>query len=231
MDHQSAIQLMAVEKYVLNELPPALRDEFEEHFFDCQECAFDLRATATFLDLAKNELAKPALVAVPVSKTVKKLPLSFLWRPAFAIPALAAALLVIAYQNIVVYPHLSSQVAELHAPQVLPVVSLVAGNSRGEGEVTATTVRDGQPFLLNVDIPTRDRFSSYTCSLYSPSGSLVWHTQISAQQAKDTVSIRVPAIDRIEGSYTLFVQGNPDRDQTGASADLAKYHFVLKNQN
>ena len=55
MDHHQAIQLTAVEKYLLEELPPELRDEFEEHFFDCQECATDLRATAGFIDAAKRE--------------------------------------------------------------------------------------------------------------------------------------------------------------------------------
>jgi Putative zinc-finger len=37
MDHHQATQLTAVEKYLLDELPPELRDEFEEHYFDCQE--------------------------------------------------------------------------------------------------------------------------------------------------------------------------------------------------
>jgi hypothetical protein len=46
---------------------------------------------------------------------------------------------------------------------------------------------------LLVDIPTEDRFSSYTCLLYSPSGSLSWRVEVSPQQAKDTVSIRVPS--------------------------------------
>ena len=50
MDHNEALRLHAVEKYVLGELPPSLRDEFEEHFFECQECALDVRAAAEFVD-------------------------------------------------------------------------------------------------------------------------------------------------------------------------------------
>ncbi|PYU53470.1 MAG: hypothetical protein DMG48_01380 [Acidobacteria bacterium] len=46
MDHNEALRLHAVEKYVLGELPPSLRDEFEQHFFECQECALDVRAAA-----------------------------------------------------------------------------------------------------------------------------------------------------------------------------------------
>jgi anti-sigma factor RsiW len=53
MGHDEAVRILATEKYLLGELSPELRDQFEEHLFDCQRCAFDLRATATFLDHAK----------------------------------------------------------------------------------------------------------------------------------------------------------------------------------
>ena len=65
MDHHEALRGEAVEKYLLDELAPQERDEFEEHFFDCPECAADLKVTAAFLDEAKREFqrapaAKPA---------------------------------------------------------------------------------------------------------------------------------------------------------------------------
>ncbi len=50
MDHNEALRRHAVEKYVLGELPPSLRDEFEEHLFECQECAQDVKAAAEFVD-------------------------------------------------------------------------------------------------------------------------------------------------------------------------------------
>jgi anti-sigma factor RsiW len=53
MDHNEALRLRAVEKYVLGELPPSLRDQFEEHFFECQECAQDVKAAAEFVDNAR----------------------------------------------------------------------------------------------------------------------------------------------------------------------------------
>jgi len=58
MDHQEAIRLAVVERYLLDKLPPPRRDEFEEHFFECQLCAKDLRVTAEFLDLARKELKR-----------------------------------------------------------------------------------------------------------------------------------------------------------------------------
>jgi hypothetical protein len=48
-----AVQTFVAEKYLLDELDRKLRDEFEEHMFDCQECALDLLAGATFLALLR----------------------------------------------------------------------------------------------------------------------------------------------------------------------------------
>jgi len=145
-----------------------------------------------------------------------------LFRPALVWSALAASLLVIAYQNAVVYPRSRTEISELNAPEILPSISLVGGNSRG-GQIAAATIKPTQPFLVSVDIPTEDRFSSYSCLLYSPAGSLSWRVEVSAQMAKDTVSIRVPSTGRQSGEYTLTVQGNG----TGTAVDLAHYRFTL----
>src|SRR5260370_25370453 len=53
MNHGEAIRLGATEKYVLGELPQSLRDEFEEHYFECLECALALKAAAGFVDNAR----------------------------------------------------------------------------------------------------------------------------------------------------------------------------------
>jgi hypothetical protein len=225
MDHLQATELTAVEKYLLDELPPEQRDEFEEHFFDCQDCATDLRATAGFIDAAKREFAvNPVRKLAPVAGS-KSRQVS-LWPTVLAWSALAASLLVIAYQNVVVYPRFKTEIAGLKAPEILPQVSLVGGNSRG-GQVSVTTVGSGEPFLLLLDIPAEDRFSSYTCLLYSPSGSLAWRVEISPQQARDTVPIRVPSAVHWSGEYTLTVQGN----MTGSVVDLAHYRFTLSSHD
>jgi Putative zinc-finger len=225
MDHYQATQLTAVEKYLLDELTPGERDDFEEHFFDCQECAIDLRSTAAFMAAAKKEFqANP--VPKPGGATKGRTFFAALWPAALVWSALAASLLVVAYQNLVVFPRFATEIAGLKAPEVLPSISLVGGNSRG-GQIPAAEVGAARPFLLQLDIPTQDRFSSYTCLLYSPSGSLAWRVEVSAEAAKDTVSIRVPSAVGPPGVYTLAVQGN----SAGTSADLARYRFALKGHD
>jgi Putative zinc-finger len=221
MNHQQATESMATERYLLDELTPEARDAFEEHFFDCQECATDLRAGAGFVDAATRQLGAGPKAITPASDKPRR----SLFRPAFAWGALAASLLVTAYQNVVIYPHYKTEIAELRAPEILPSLSLVGGNSRG-GAIPAVAVVPQRPFLLLLDIPTQDRFSNYTCLLYSPSGSLVWRVEVSAQSAKDTVPIRVPATDPQSGEYNLLVQGNGPEQGT-AAVDLGRFPFTL----
>src|SRR5579863_6936438 len=46
MDHETAIKMQAAERYILDEFSPEERTRFEEHFFDCPECADDVRAAS-----------------------------------------------------------------------------------------------------------------------------------------------------------------------------------------
>jgi hypothetical protein len=225
MDHNQSTNFMAVEKYLLEEFTPEERDEFEEHFFDCEECSTDLQATAAFMAAARQEFKAHPVPRPEKGAKGKSFSASF-WPTALVWSALAASLLLVAYQNLVVFPHFKTEVAELKAPEILPVISLVGGNSRG-GQTPTATAAATRPFLLSLDIPTQDRFSSYTCLLYSPSGTLTWRVEVSPQAARDTVSIRVPSTDKLPGEYTLAVQGNSG----GAAVDLAHYKFALVAQN
>jgi hypothetical protein len=223
MDHQEALRRGAVEKYLLNEMPQPERDEFEAHFFDCQECTADLRATAAFLDAAEKDLRRSRILK-PAPKALKKPWFDFLWRPAFAAPAFALLLFVVAYQNAVVLPRLAGETAQFKNPEILTSLSLIGGNSRG-GAVPSATVAKGQPLLISLDVPTAERFSSYACVLVAPSGAVVWRLPVSPDQAKDTLAIRVPSELLGQGDYRLVVQGHTSSG--GEAVDLANYRFTL----
>jgi anti-sigma factor RsiW len=53
MDHSQALGLHAAEKYLLGELAPEVREQFEAHYFECGECANDVKAGAAFIDCAR----------------------------------------------------------------------------------------------------------------------------------------------------------------------------------
>jgi hypothetical protein len=225
MDHHEALRREAVEKYLLDELSPQERDEFEEHFFDCPECAADLKTTTAFLDEAKRELRR-APTAKPAPRVRKPLRLGFLWRPAILAPAFALLLSVIVYQNVRIFTP-AGESARLDSPEVLSAVSLIGANSRGGGNPSVAVGKD-QPILLTLDIPAAQQFTSYTCALIAPSGATIWRVPVSASQARDTVSIRVPGADLKPGGYTLRVQASPVR---GEPVDIAQYRFTLSAVN
>jgi hypothetical protein len=229
MDHREATELGAVEKYLLNELLPHQRAEFEEHYFGCQECAADLRATAEFLDIARKELQRGSIGST-ATKPPRRSWLELLLRPAVLTPAFGLLLGIIVYQNSVILPRFNGQMALLRQPSVVTSISLIGGNSRG-GAAPAVSGAAGQPVLLSFDIPAAQPYPGYTCALTDASGAVVWRVPVSAVQAQDTVSISIPAGAVRPGDYTLVVQGVNAQDRSdgdGAKAvDLARYRFSI----
>ena len=244
MDHQEAIGLSAVERYLLGELSPLERDDFEEHFFSCHDCATDVRVTSRFLDAARKELGRGRLgerVGFRAKRSSLGEWLAVLWKPAFSGPVMALLLLVVGYQNVVVYPHMARTLAQLRQPAVLSAVSLISANSRASGRLHVDGTAN-QPVLLSVDIPGEERFGSYVCELVTASGDVLWRVPVSSRQARDTVSIGVPVGTLGAKDYVLIVKGlivkGPARQgsATGTSSsggsedtvDLARYPFALQ---
>src|ERR1041385_2924733 len=53
MDHKSALASMAVEQYLLGELNSDERKDFEQHAFDCDECAAAISDGIALLDTGR----------------------------------------------------------------------------------------------------------------------------------------------------------------------------------
>jgi anti-sigma factor RsiW len=67
MDHAEAARKFAAEQYLLDELSGAEREEFEEHFFYCPECAAAVEAGSTLMANARQVLAEPGTFARPTA--------------------------------------------------------------------------------------------------------------------------------------------------------------------
>jgi len=222
MNHDEAVRQKATERYLLNELDPGTRDQFEEHLFDCQDCAVDLRAGAMFVEQSKVILAQPE-VTVPRRVPATAEPGWFAWlRPALAVPVLALLLAVIGYQNFVQVPHLESAANQ---PQALPYAS-VNISTRGVVKTTVTTV-PGQDFNLFVSIPPDPAYTAYTLELHNPAGQLKWSLRIPASSPDDTRSIHVPGAGLEQGTYQLVVKGIT---ASGQSLDLGNYPVEVQLQ-
>src|SRR5512147_716965 len=107
MDHSEAIELRAVERYLLGELTAEQRDQFEEHFFGCLECAGDVRCGAALIDNARHVLKHepaPMQTVLAPSRSGRGW---FGWlQPAWGFAAAMVLVGVLSYQNLVTIPAL-----------------------------------------------------------------------------------------------------------------------------
>jgi|SRR5579872_156911 len=224
MDHSESIRLMAAEKYLLGELTAELREQFEEHYFECQECALDVRAGAALVEHSKVLLSEAVAVSPVLQRTViPARPSWFAWlRPTLVVPVLAVLLAVVGYQNLITYPQLK-QLAS--SPQILPWASINV-STRGTS-TTEISTRVGQGFHLLVNIPPESSYTSYTFNLASPDGKLDWSRTVPAASSDEARSIYVPGANQEQGIYTLAVHGNTG---TGQSSDLGHYSVEVQIQ-
>jgi hypothetical protein len=224
MDHEVATAQQMTERYLLDELDPAVREEFEEHYFNCPECAADVQAAAWLIEgIEDGVLMDPQPRPVPVPTPPRPRWLAWL-RPVFVVPVMATMLAVIGYQNLVTYPRMAHQ---LNSPQVLPwaLVNLDTYGSEGP----TITPQPRQPFLLLVRIPPGGGYSKYTADLYNPAGKLEWSVTfaIPASSEQDQWPLQVPGAKREPGRYKLTVRGITE---SGESRDVGQTSFELQIQ-
>lgn len=106
MEHSEAGKNFVVERYILGELNETQRDEFENHYFDCPECAEDLKEAAILVANVKtffSEEIKESRAAVP--KRIQWLPFAG-WSLIPAVPITGCVILAVlaGYQNLVQIP-------------------------------------------------------------------------------------------------------------------------------
>lgn len=222
MDHSEAVNRMASEKYLLDELAVDEREAFEEHLFECHECALDVRAGSIFIERSKLQLASPAPIYVGHSTGQSSGWLAWL-RPAFAVPVMALLLIVVGYQNLVTYPALKSTVAENNAPKLLPATALAGSARRGEAG-PATVVRAGQRFFLPLDISSKTAFYSYRIEFHDPSGAVDWSLPVGADAIRDTLTISAPGVNHA-GTFEIVVIG---LNENGEASEVGHYPIELR---
>ena len=227
MNHQDAIQELAVEQYLLGELRGASLDAFEEHLFECQECTADVKAGFAFIDGAKAELRAPRRVVIP---QVQQAPRWTSWfqSPWVLGPALAACLALLCFETFVVQPRMREEAARVEAPAILNPLVLANAGARGDSVPEVVAPEHGS-FVISLDVPATGSFAGYLCSLQTPDGSIAWQTSVSPEQARDALLINVPTGKTREGLNTFLIQGIPSGGSSGGRLeDLATYRFRVR---
>jgi hypothetical protein len=229
MNHQDALQIHAAERYLLNELTADERNDFEEHYFGCPECADDVKAVFTFADNAKAVFADQAGRQVePQRKQSLGWWASF--NMAWAASAAAALLLgVTVYQSLLVVPRLERELAEANAPRVVP--SVVARAATRGDEAAVQIGKDERFVHLVFDVNSAKPGASYACEVRDGSGRIIFALPVSISAPGTSLSLLLPTAQLPPGPYTVSIRpqaANPNAP--GAGPEVERYSFVLERK-
>jgi len=216
MDHEEALRIQAPEKYLLGEFSEVERDQFEDHFFDCQACAaevrggavFEANARAAFADQARRRAA-PAPVLPAAGKASWRDWLGM--RPSLA-GAWALSLLLLAgvsYQTLIY----RGRLAEINAPQTFEPL-LLRADTRGDEQAVKPAANTR--FLgLALQLPPDLNAPSYDCRIFNEAGSMVLTLISPAPAPGMPLYLLIPASQFHSGRYKLTVlesqQGSGER--------------------
>ena len=153
MTHQQALDTMAAERYLLDEMTEIEKHAFEEHYFDCDDCAQEVRLGEQIR--AEVRAARGSGLEAQDSHARTSNVVEFNKRPVWrrastVIPWAAAAMLALTagYQSLVVVPGLRQAIE----PQSLSPVML---REATRGTLPVVTVAPGQRFVtLGIDVMT-----------------------------------------------------------------------------
>jgi|SRR5712671_3366699 len=241
MEHQRAVQNLAVESYLLGDMSPRERDAFEEHFFECSLCGDDLRAAARFMEDARVILGERAEAEsrlkigrpLPHSPHLQKSPGGWrtpgwlIWlKPQFAAPALAALLVVVSIQSLRIIPNLQRQAEEAFAPRVTASIVL---RRAVRGDSTALSVPAGSAVLLTMDLPEAPAKSTpLQFIIESADGKERLRVQGIAPEPGRSVNLMIPRLDIEPGTYTVVAELAKSPGTRGK--ELGRFPFRLERQ-
>lgn len=246
MEHEQAVTDLAVEAYLLGEMSLSEREAFEEHYFSCAVCAEDVRSAARFIDEAKDVLRhgepgnaaetsiRPLLsqtpaptgpVALPERQTPGRSGTDFGkgwldWlRPQIAVPALAALLLLIGFQNVATIPGLRQQLEEAQTPRMLASAVL---RPQTRGAAATVMAPAGSPALLVFDL-LETPASGLEFVIESSNDGVVLELSGAAPEPGRPVNLLIPELDLPAGLYTLVTNSAAD------GRELGRYPFQLEH--
>jgi hypothetical protein len=227
MEHERAIQNLAVECYLLGQMTPEERETFETHYFECAVCAEDLRSASQFVEDATEIFAAERARPAPAPSVSEPRParnwipwLRPQWlRPQFAAFAIGALAIVAGVETLGTIPSLQRRLNDASAPRIVTSTFLRA-QTRGEPTASRTVSGESAVFMLDPpeSAPSEVRFivkSTDGRALLQLSGKVPGHGE--------PMTLSIPRLDLPAGSYTLVV--------TAATADgkeLGQYPFEVK---
>jgi Putative zinc-finger len=228
MDHSEVVRLKAVEKYILGELSGEDRERFEEHYFDCPECASDIKALARIRSASRMILEEDA--AAEVSSRQRRKNVSwFGWlKPVVTVPAIAALAAIVIFQSGVTIPRLKERVASRQTAQIYESTYRLQGATRG-ADISQVTALSNESFGLDFDFTPNASFERYEGQLIDPTGKPVLTFPVRGEVANKELHLVVPAGIVRAGKYTVVFSGEDGAtDSVSETHEVQRLSFVVK---
>jgi hypothetical protein len=240
MDHTEALRLQAAEKYVLGELDADLRDQYEEHYFDCAACALDLRSAAAFAATSRQVFEEEANAALALAAAGRRAHSQqgsapswtqrFRWAFA-AVPAFAALVLatIVTYQDTVLIPHLKNAATPSVSSLAARVLDLPPTGTRSgvnaPANATAFEVRPDESFSVQFDFTPSATLAAYVCQLQDPTGRVLLQLAVPASKANQRFSFAVPGgLLPASGNYRIvFLGADPTSGNAVPGNDIQSF--------
>ncbi len=229
MEHQRAVENLAVEAYLLGEMAPAEREAFEQHYFECSVCADDLRSASRFVSEMKEVLAADRRQpAVPGKPHPTRTGSGWAWlawlRPQIAAAAIVFLAVVAGVESLSTIPGLRRQVDEASAPRIVQPQTL---RPQTRGTPVTLNVARGEPVVLTLDLPEIAPSPASTALRFSVKngGRTLLEIRGGPVQPGEPVILSIPKLDLPAGRYDLVAETAP----ANGGQELARYPFELKH--
>jgi hypothetical protein len=230
MDHSEAMQMRAVERYMLADLSVSEVEEFERHFFDCPQCSEELRTLTILQDNARAVFVEP--VPSPVAASLPAVPVppgtkagwwhdikGLLWlRPSVAAPAFAllAIALLAGYETGIRRPGMGIQ----------PITAYpLYAASRGQ-EPLISPPAGAEFYSVYMDRTWERDFPSYKAVLQEDPGATERYSMnLTAPAPGSPIYVLAPLRALSDGKHVLRILGI---DDAGKETEVARYPFTLQ---
>jgi hypothetical protein len=225
MDHTLAQKTNTVDKYLMSDLTHDERLAFEEHMFECPDCAAQVKQGFEMIDAFKHVMREDAELGKEPSK-LQAVEAKGSWRdwfrPAMLAPALAACSLaiVVGYQNLVTIP-------DILQPQVLETAVIQSGERRGP-EAQAVTVKPGAAFFgVGFQVFSKSKYPGYDCE-FMAAGSNRTSTMDCGKHAtaEFNLSLLLPSAKFPPGVYTMILRPVSDKQ-----TEVSRYSFAVRSES
>jgi hypothetical protein len=216
MEHNEAISCQAASRYVAGELSPDGRDAFEAHFFDCEECAEEVRWEQIFAAnvraISRNEPEEPRR---PGWREACQAWLRA--RPAFALSLAANAVLALGFGYVVTTATRGGGLGpRLMASYFAPPPSRAIAEAT---QIPAGTAA----FAVHFPMPDQT-YPSYTYDILDAAGKRELAGFLKAPAALEReLFMEVPVRGLPSGVHTLVI-----RDNSG-SETVARFQFRISS--